>query len=581
MSAGVRIAVFFPLLISMISCTQYEKAEFIAINQVGYPLEGEKQAFLVNGLTNHFELVRAEDHKVVFMKMADRRQESDLASGDYITLLDFSEFKEAGSYFIRITSPKYYESEIFMIGENPYLKASLTAIQSYYYHRCGSAVDNGSPWKHERCHIEDAPFYNREEKKMDVTGGWHDAGDYNKFSVNTSYSTALLLYLYESDPTVFQDGQLSIPEAENGIPDILDETRWALEWLLKMQDSGGGVYHKVSQKKWIGEFLPAADPSTRYIFEVSSAATASFAATTALAARMYEAYDPVFAKLLIQSSLKAWGYLENHPLNVPLGGFKNPPDVRGGEYGDTQDDEERMWAALELYRTTGNEQFLKYNIDNYWKLSGSRINPLSWRNAEVLVLSILAKTDTNGNYERQKESARKQLVRHADEILGVYYKNHYKNLNRHTEYYWGSNSVGLSYAFALIQGYELTGREEYYRAAMDQLHFVLGRNPVNRSQVTGVGKRSVAHPYHQFSELDGVKLPVPGMMVGGPNNHLLLDDREISPYPAKNYQDAFKNYLVNEPAVNYTAIFAFVSGYLSLESPKNTFITNRHDTLSP
>ncbi|MEX2573335.1 MAG: glycoside hydrolase family 9 protein, partial [Balneolaceae bacterium] len=102
--------------------------------------------------------------------------------------------------------------------------------------------------------------------------------------------------------------------------------------------------------------------------------------------------------------------------------------------------------------------------------------------------------------------------------------------------------------------------QTYRNSALDQLHYVLGRNPFDKSQVTGVGTRSVQDPYHQLSKKDGYDEPVPGMLVGGPNNHLLLEDREISPYPGKNYEDRFRNYLVNEVAINFTAVLAYVAG---------------------
>lgn len=562
----------------LMGCTQNIKPEFIAVDQVGYAHDIEKHAYLVNGLANSFELVQKNNGEVVFMGMTGLQKEPDLATGDHVTILDFTSFKEPGTYYLRINEPKEFTSAHFTIAANPYRQASLTAIQSYYYHRCGTEVDNGADWKHPFCHVEDAPLFGNKAQRRTVTGGWHDAGDYNKFAVNTSFSTALLLYLYEADPTGFFDGDLNIPENKNGIPDLLDETKWALDWLLTMQNASGGVHHKVSQKTWIGEYLPHTDPSVRHLFEVSSASTASFAATTALASRLYSKFDPEFAATLRTAAEDAWDYLEAHPLNVPLGGFKNPPDVYGGEYGDTQDNEERMWAALELYRLSQEEHYLKYVMDDFWKLSGRKVYPLSWRNADVFVLNLIASTDMNGDYQRQKQGAKDHLVRHAEEILSDQSNNNYKNLNKHTEYYWGSNSVGLSYAFALIKAFELSGEKKFRDAALDQLHFVLGRNPVNLSQVTGVGSTSVQNPYHQMSELDGIEAPIPGMLVGGPNNHLLLNDKMLSPYPAKNYEDEFKNYLVNEPAINYTAIFAYVSGYLSIATSPNNLTSYDHAT---
>ena len=555
-------------------CAQKAPAEFIAVNLAGYQMDDNKEAFLVNAQASTFEVVNSLYGDIVYTGTAKEHYQSDPASGDEVTILDFTVLDSPGLYFIRVKEPIPYLSETFEIAADPYSDATLKAIQSYYYHRCGTKVENSTPWSYQICHLEDAPFYGNIERRKEVTGGWHDAGDYNKFSVNTSFSVAMLLYLYESDPAKFLDGQLNIPENNNGIPDILDETKWALDWLLKMQDSNGGVFHKVSQKKWVGEFLPTNDPTQRYIFNVSSAATASFAATTALASQMYVDFDPIFAQELERASIRAWKYLQQNPIDIPLGGFENPKDVQGGEYGDNDDLDERMWASLELFKLTSDEKYLRYYTGNFWKISKNKIQPLSWRNVSSIILNGFYNLDTGSKLGSLKESAGSLIIAHADALLKVQAKNNYKNLVKHTEYYWGSNSVGLAYAYDLIKAYEITGQEHYKTGALDQLHFVMGRNPFNLSQITGVGTRAVRYPYHQLSEKDGVVEPVPGMLVGGPNNHTHLRGNEISPFPAKNYEDEFKNYLVNEVAINYTAVFAYVSGYFSSPSNHNILTKN-------
>jgi endoglucanase len=168
---------------------------------------------------------------------------------------------------------------------------------------------------------------------------------------------------------------------------------------------------------------------------------------------------------------------------------------------------------------------------------------------------------------------RSHIINHADPILETQKGNNYHNLLQKKQYYWGSNSVGLAYAFDLIHAYEISGESEYRCAALDQLHYILGRNPYNLSQVTGVGSVSVKYPYHQLSELDTITAPVPGMLVGGANNHLLLNNREISSWPAKNYEDTFKNYLVNEPAIHFTAILVFVTSAFSTSTKKSNVVT--------
>ena len=560
-------------LVIMTGCTHSPEKKFIAVNQVGYEKDSPKQAYLVNEEATWFELVRTYDSKVVFSDSIKAPAENDSVTGDIISVIDFSEYKSEGEYVIKAVGHEPILSNKFKIGQNVYADALQIMSKSYYYHRCGTQVGDESGWGYEICHTDDAPFFDNPEKSRTVTGGWHDAGDYNKFSVNTALSAGLLLYAYESNPDNFWDNQLGIPESGNGIPDLLDEISWALNWLLKMQRDDGAVYHKVSQKKWIGEYLPNTDPSTRYIFDISSAATASFTAAAAIGARHLRNYNPDFSQALESAAERAWNWLEQNPENFPTGGFKNPEGVSGGEYGDLSDTDERLWAAMELYRLTDHDRYHSFFIENYRELYQEGIPPISWRDANSLALRAFLQSETSREYPEEKGAVREATIRHADSVLEVHDQNSYKNLLRSDQYYWGSNSVGLAYAFDLLQAYKITGHAIYKNAAHDQLHFILGRNPLNLSQVTGVGTASVQHPYHQLSEMGRFNNPVPGMLVGGPNNHLLLNNRKISSYPAKNYEDLFKNYLVNEPAINFTAILVYVTSALSNQTNQTEIIT--------
>jgi endoglucanase len=382
-----------------------------------------------------------------------------------------------------------------------------------------------------------------------------------------------LLYLYEIHPQIFTDNQLNIPESDNGSPDLLDEVRWALGWLMKMQNDEGGVFHKVSQKHWVGEFLPQNDPEVRYIFEVTTNSTAAFTAVAALGAQLFAPFETDFADQLAKAAFRGWQYLQEHPEIQPSGGFENPPGVTGGEYADDHDEDVRLWAAIELYKLTQDEKYLEYFTRTLADYKINNLPPLSWKNFEALGLSAFLKADLPPEYQEEQQQIYKLFTEQAKRLLKLHKANNYRHLLKPNEFYWGSNSVNLAYAFVLIQLYEQTGNQQYYKAALDQLHYTLGRNPLDVSYVTGIGNSSVQNPYHQFSEKLGAEKPVPGMLVGGPNNHLDLRGHDISDYPAKSYEDRFKNYLVNEPAINYTAIFAYVAGYFA--SPQKEFFTEQ------
>lgn len=553
----LTIACFF----TATGCLSTGEEPFIAINLVGYNADDMKHAYLVNSTATEFEITDETGTTIYYSGTIEEQFMPDAITGDSTALIDFSDFKTEGEFWLSVNAQPEVSSRKITIGRDMYKDACLTSLKSYYYHRCGTPVRDGTPWNHDGCHLDDARFYDDKNTHRDVTGGWHDAGDYGKFSINTALSTGLLLYLYEMRPERFTDNQLDIPESGNGVPDLLDEVRWPLEWLLKMQDEDGGIYHKVVQKEWIGEYLPQTDPGERFIFEVTSTSTAGFAAVAALGAQLYEPFDVDFADQLGEAAQKAWSFLQQEPDIVPAGGFRNPPDVRGGEYGDSFDRDERLWAAIELYKLTKRESYLLYFVNYYPRLLHERLPPLSWRDFHTMALSAFVNADLPELYHSHQELVLYALEGLANELFQRSYENNYKTLLKADEYYWGSASVNLGYAYLLIQLYEKTGEQEYYNKALDQLHYTLGRNPFNQTFLTGIGKTSVRSPYHQFSMELGVNEPVPGMMVGGPNNHLPDHEKKISDYPGKSYVDIETNFRVNETAINFTAVFAFVAGY--------------------
>lgn len=549
-------------------CRSESERTFVAVNQVGYIPADSKQALLVDTQADTFEIVKADGDSVVYRGEIGRLSRPDSSTGDRTAVIDFTGFTETGMYVIRTdTGDKIVRSEPFYVDDQPYKQAMLESVQSFYYNRCGVRVDNGTQWKHPACHTDDAVFYSDTTRRRDVTGGWHDAGDYGKFTINTALSAGLLLYLYELHPGMFDDGQLNNRDRNNGIPDLLDEVKWALEWLLKMQENSGGVFHKVSQKKWVGEYLPHEDPETRYIFEVSSNATAGFTGVTALAARLYKPYDSSFSERLAVAAEKAWGYLDEHPRIQPPGGFSNPPDVLGGAYSDEDDIDVRLWASVEMYKMTGDARYLDYFAANYEAITSGELPPLGWKDFHMLALNAFIEIPLPADYKTHRQTILQKFKNEAARLLRLQARNSYRTLLDVDDYYWGSAGANLGNAFLLIQLHRQTAERKYYDAALEQLHYTLGRNPFNRTFITGVGSVPVESPYHQFSMEADFAEPVRGMMVGGPNNHRQLQGRgEISGYPGKNYEDDEKNFFVNEVAINYTAIFAYTAGYFTSDN---------------
>jgi endoglucanase len=542
-------------------CQTSSAQQVVVVNQLGYRPDDTKIAWARNIRADMFELLDAASGNPVYRGKNRGAGRADPNTGDTTYVIDFSAFKTPGRYQLWIPGTVWRSSE-FRIADDVYDTALKSALESFYYQRCGTAVENGTMWRHPPCHLEDAPQFENSSVPHDVSGGWHDAGDYGKFVVTGTMSAALLLYLYENQPEKFYDGQLNNHGGNNGIPDILDEVRWELAWLLKMQGTDGGVYFKVSKKKWTGEHLPHTETDVRYIFDVSTTATGGFAAVTALGTRLFMPHDPDFAQRLLRASTLAWKYLQAHPSIVPTGGFRNPAGVEGGEYSDDEDGDERLWASAELYRTTNQQLYHQYFLANFKRFWGVTY-PVSYKNVQNFAFYSYVRLPL----KQSDQSARNHIIatvkNYCDDLLMRIGENGYRHVLKSSQFYWGSNAVTMGYAFDLLQGYDATRNTAYLNAALDQLHFILGRNAFGISFVTGVGAEAVKKPYHQFSI--GLKsgMPVPGMLVGGPNSQDRIRGKQLSAYPGKCYEDSERNWVVNEPAINYTAPFVYVVGYFA------------------
>ncbi|MFN1835771.1 glycoside hydrolase family 9 protein [Balneola sp. MJW-20] len=550
-----------PILSGLIvsGCKKAAPIDNIKINNVGYDIKDEKAGFITGVFADSFQVIDAKTERVVLDAEVTSDPVFDDLSGDYMQKVDFSELMNEGAYRLKINGlPKV--SGVFEISEDPYSNGAIMVLRSFYLHRCGISITEGD-WERPFCHLKPAYVYADESKERKVQGGWHDAGDYNKFTVTHNIAIAYLLMQYLDNPAKYIDGQLNLPESGNHIPDILDEIKWGLDWLIKMQDESGGLNHKVSIKEWTGENLPQDETDQQYIFRISSTGTAGAAAVFAMASSVYEKYDRAYSENLKNRAIRAWEYLEENEELSAAGGFINPEGVTGGEYGDKVDTDERLWASVELFKVTGEIQYLNYFNNNY----GSSFSVLSWLNlinlAYYSYLNLSPKTD--GVDPDIYNDLQNRMLSYGNSILKKMNESGYAYSLKENEFYWGSNSVAMGYSFDLIQIYKLTIEDKYREAALNQLHYALGRNPLGLSFVTGLGFRSVQDPYHQLSKLQGNGIPVPGMLVGGANYFSRLNGEMLSPYAAKSYEDSFRNYMVNEPAINYTASFSYTIGYFS------------------
>src|SRR3954447_14722066 len=282
----------------------------IRVDQVGYLASAPKLAMVVSeAATGAFSVVRATDSASVLTgALGPAKRDAD--SGDLVRLADFSSLTADGTYYLDVAGVG--RSYPFRVARDIYRRAYYLAARSYYGQRCGTAVDLGpefTGYKHDACHLQGAfhPSSGRSGPHPSA-GGWHDAGDYGRYVVNSGISTGTLLWTQEMYGAKLNKVKLNLPESGNSRPDILNEIRWNLEWMLAMQDEDGGVWHKQTSERFCGFVMPEKDKLVSYVIGSgaepfkTSCATGDFAAVMAIAARVYKKFDAEFAARCLRAS---------------------------------------------------------------------------------------------------------------------------------------------------------------------------------------------------------------------------------------------------------------------------------------
>ncbi len=530
-----------------------EPVTYALFNQVGYKPNDEKLVYFHGGTDVSSYDVCDEKGNVVLSGKTTKKLYSEAAK-EGIRIGDISEITAPGTYYVNTNLGKSYE---FTIAEDVYDKSFDSVVKMLYLQRCGCELtaEHSGTFAHPVCHSGKALVYGTKDQFIDVTGGWHDAGDYGRYIVAGAKTVADLLYAYEDAPDKFSDS-LGIPESGNGIPDILDETRWELEWMLKMQRADGAVYHKVNTLMFCGNVAPHEDTDQLYAYDISTTSTAAFAASMALAARVYNTVDADFASKCLAAAELAWKFLENNGTIA----FHNPSDTNTGEYPDENDNDERFWAAASLFRVTGEEKYhdavkTVASSDNIYRGKGwadmGSFGTLEYLDLEVSKRDAATYTALYNDF-----------IAYADELMKVANKEVF-GISL-TEYPWGSNMIVADNGATLAQAYALTGNEEYLAKAKMHFHYIYGLNPMGRSYVTLEGTRWPENPHHRpsvaYDEL------MPGMLIGGPNQN--REDSAAQTYIAKDtaqmkcYIDNFDSYSCNEITIYWNSPLIYLMAVL-------------------
>ncbi|WP_457427918.1 glycoside hydrolase family 9 protein [Roseateles sp. P5_E7] len=565
------------LLAASVAHAQVQTGE-IAVNQVGYLPGAAKLAALPAVEAGAFTVVDADTGRTLLRGQLGAAARWEPAGQD-VRLADFSALKAPGRYRLHIDGLP--DSPPFVIAADAYAAVNAAFIKAFYFNRASTPLlaQHAGRWARPAGHADDkvlvhasaASASRPEGTVISAPKGWYDAGDYNKYIVNSGITVYTMLAAYEHFPAFFKTQDLRIPESGDAMPDLLDEALWNLEWMLSMQDpADGGVYHKLTNKGFDGVVMPADAKGERYVVQKGTAAALDFAAVMAQASRVFAAFEaqrPGLSARMRAAAERAWGWAQAHPKEV----YRQPPDIRTGGYGDDKLDDEFAWAGAELFITTGEARY-RPDLD---KLA---IRVPGWGDVAGLAWASLAQHRSKLT-KADADLVTKRVRGFGDELAATWKASAYRvTMESKTDFVWGSNAHALNQALMLVQAYRVSNDRAQLDAAQAVLDYVLGRNPLGQSYVTGFGQRPALHPHHRPSEADGVDAPVPGFLVGGPNPGR-QDQKQCPAYPsalpALAYIDHFCSYASNEIAINWNAPLVYVSAALQALTPSERPSTSR------
>lgn len=521
------------ILFALLILTACNAKPQVLINQLGHYPDREKIAVTEGTFSGMFRVVDEQTGETVYENTAGETVASPF-SGKMLTQLDFTPFNKPGAY--RIFTENGNSSPVFRIDENVLAPLAASALEAFTMQRS----EPGHPDTSVMIHASSASPGRPEGTIISSPKGWYDAGDYNKYIVNASYTTGLVLAGYEKYPGYsLNDG-------------ILEEMMYNLQWALTMQDPGdGGVYHKLTTPSFEGFVKPEECKQQRYVVQKSVTATLDFAASMAQAARICKQFPEYSqtATTMENAAEYAFQWALDHPdalYNQFEMNKQFDPDVQTGAYGDRSARDEFFWASCELYLTTGKDLYYE-KMTEY--APGSFTAP-TWGNVNGLGYFALL---TNG---KATETMKQHMISFCDSIAlkqqGAAYASSYGNSER--DFFWGCLSENcLGNAISLLYGYELNGNKDYKEQAFHNMDYLLGRNPLGYCYVTGMGTKSPVNPHHRLAATDDLPGPLPGFLVGGPNPAKQDGCDYPSDFPDESYVDVVESYASNEIAINWNA----------------------------
>ena len=577
-----RIFLFLTCACALMGCKHSLSSHEIRINQVGFAPQQEKTATIdvcTPDAAPCFVSILSETGDTVWTGIASTTMLNSV-SGKPRQIVDFSALSTPGIYTLYANGL----SVPVTITSRPYRFLTRQALRAFYHQRTAMPIEEpfaegyaraaGHPDDHVLVHPSAATDERPANTVIASPGGWYDAGDYNKYIVNSGYTMGVFLMAYEQQSAYYDTLSLNIPESGLRVPDMLAEAMYNIRWMLTMQDTDGGVYHKLTNPEFESFIRPDECQKPRYVVLKTTAAALDFAATMALAARVYAPYEDVYPGFVAEATaaaLRAWDWALAHPAIYYDQNAMNEqytPAIITGAYDDYDVQGEFYWAATELYLLTQNNVYREAAL----AYCPAVFTPATWGDVtELASIEWMLHPQGVEEFAAEKKAALLAYLKpYMDEAETIsVHRSPYGN--REEDFFWGCNSEGCCWrGVECLYAYRLTGEEKYLVNAERCLNHILGQNATGFCYVTGFGTRPTKDPHHRLS-YSHPKGTLPGFLAGGPNRMRQDAETDGVRYPKnvsadESYLDFQPSYASNEVTINWNVtLFALTAGLDALQ----------------
>jgi endoglucanase len=608
LALGAFLGVIIPscgkLLSVQFSQTLDEVSSYIFVDQFGYRPEDPKVALIVQSepdpeiddrvsfahLSDRYQVLQIDSKDLIYEGNAEIWQDGKIhsQSGDRAAWFDFSLVTKPGSYIIK-NSRTGEISGTFEIAENIYREVLIAATRMFFYQRSGVAKQPpyaDAKWSDAAAFMgpgqdTEARFVNDKDNlslERDMSGGWFDAGDTNKYVTFASPAVHQLLDAYTQNSSIWSD-DFNIPESGNNIPDLIDEIKYELDWLIRMQDEDGGAFIKLGNINFEAVDRPSLNKQPRYYAPKCSSATIDMAGMFSHAALVFQDITPLstYANDLQQRAIKAWDWYGKHPQEANC----DTQEIMAGDADRSleQQTESTLVAAVYLFALTGDNTYNTYITDHYGDsclYCHETWYPYHAQLGDALIYYT--------QLEQSALSIRNELLKSITQLAAssaTYGANNtldpYRAYIPDDQYHWGSNAIKAHYGMANYDAYLLSTnsllRDDYRTRALDCLHYFHGVNPLNLVYLTNMysygAEKSANEMHHDWfghgiysNALTSPSGPAPGYITGGPNKNYTGEADIPLKYPMRAYLDSNNNkyhemkmWEITEPAIYYQSAY--------------------------